>query len=62
PRDGVEVTVVVGAAERPVFLDQAEWLSEAWGCDRIVVGGKHHFDVIDALADAHSDLCKAMFG
>lgn len=62
PRDGVEVTVVVGAAERPVFLDQAEWLSEAWGCDRIVAGGKHHFDVIDALADAQSDLCKAVFG
>ncbi|SFK92818.1 alpha/beta hydrolase [Shimia haliotis] len=62
PRDGVEVTVVVGAAERPVFLDQAEWLCEAWGADRIVLGGKHHFDVIDALADAQSDLCKAVFG
>ncbi|WP_270725694.1 alpha/beta hydrolase [Shimia sp. Alg240-R146] len=61
PRDDVEVTVVVGAAERPVFLDQAEWLSEAWGCDRIVVGGKHHFDVIDALADADSDLCRTLF-
>lgn len=62
PRDGIEVTVVVGSAERPVFLDQAEWLSEAWGCDRFVAGGKHHFDVIDALADAGSDLCKAVFG
>ncbi|TCL01331.1 alpha/beta hydrolase family protein [Shimia isoporae] len=61
PRSGIEVTVVVGAAERPVFLDQAEWLSTAWNCDRIIVGGKHHFDVIDALADPESDLCKAMF-
>jgi acetyl esterase/lipase len=62
PRDGIDVTVVVGADERPVFLDQAKWLSDAWGCDRIVVGGAHHFDVIDVLADAESDLCRMLFG
>ncbi|MBO9476426.1 alpha/beta hydrolase [Shimia sp. R11_0] len=61
PRAGVAVTVLVGAQERPVFLDQARWLSEAWGCDRIVAGGKHHFDVIDAFADAQSDVARMLF-
>lgn len=60
PRTGAQVTVVVGAEERPVFLDQARWLSEAWGCDRVVVGGTHHFDVIDAFADPSSDLARML--
>ncbi|MFD1195361.1 alpha/beta hydrolase [Seohaeicola saemankumensis] len=50
----VPVTVWVGADERPVFLDQARWLAEAWGCAHVVDEGLHHFDVIDALADADS--------
>ena len=61
PRAGVDVTVLVGAAERPVFLDQARWLSEAWGCDLFVAGGKHHFDVIDAFADPDSDMARMLF-
>ena len=61
PRAGVGVTVLVGAAERPVFLDQARWLSEAWGCDLVVAGGKHHFDVIDAFADPDSDMARMLF-
>ncbi len=61
PRSGINVTVLVGAAERPVFLDQARWLSEAWGCDLCVAGGKHHFDVIDAFADPGSDMARMLF-
>ena len=47
----VPVTVAVGAAERPAFLDQARWLAEAWGAGHMVLDGRHHFDVIDLLAD-----------
>ncbi|SMP02774.1 alpha/beta hydrolase [Shimia sagamensis] len=61
PRAGVDVTVLVGAKERPVFLDQARWLSEAWSCDMVVAGGKHHFDVIDAFSDPDSDMAQMLF-
>lgn len=50
------VTVWVGGDERPAFLDQATWLSEAWNVDRVVQDGRHHFDVIDDLVDADSAL------
>lgn len=59
-RHAVRVTVRVGAAERPVFLDQAQWLASAWGCEQVIVPGKHHFDVIDALEEADSDLVAAL--
>ncbi|WP_425097586.1 alpha/beta hydrolase [Tropicibacter sp. S64] len=48
---GVPVTVWVGADERPAFVDQAKGLATAWGCDCVVEPGRHHFDVIDGLAD-----------
>ncbi|KIC15358.1 alpha/beta hydrolase [Leisingera sp. ANG-DT] len=51
-----EVTVWVGGEERPAFLDQAVWLVEAWGADHVIAFGKHHFNVIDPLADPDSDL------
>jgi acetyl esterase/lipase len=62
PHKHVDVTVLVGAEERPVFLDQARWLAEAWDCDLFVAGGRHHFDVIDALADSQSDFARLLFG
>ena len=55
-RRDVPVTVWVGADERPAFLDQARWLAEAWGCDRVVAPNRHHFDVIEALTDADSTM------
>ncbi len=58
----VPVTVWVGADERPVFLEQARWLAEAWGCVHEVVPERHHFDVIDALSDAQSDMVKRLLG
>lgn len=51
-----KVTVWVGGDERPAFVEQAQALGEAWGCDCVVEPGKHHFDVIDALADPDGDL------
>ncbi len=58
----VPVTVWVGGDERPVFLDQARWLAKAWGCDHMVAEGKHHFDVIDALAAPDSAMVETLLG
>lgn len=55
-RYDAKVTVWVGGDERPSFLDQARWLAEAWDCDHVIAPAKHHFDVIDALCDADSDM------
>jgi arylformamidase len=57
---GVAVSVRVGGAERPVFLEQAKLLANHWNCPLEVVPGRHHFDVIDALADPESDLVEAL--
>ena len=62
PYSGKKVTCFVGADERPAFLDQARWLSEAWGCQLSVLEGKHHFDVIDPLADPNSAMMQTMLG
>ncbi len=61
PTPVTPVTVWVGADERPVFLDQARWLGQAWACEVEVESGKHHFDVIDGLADAGHPMCEALF-
>jgi acetyl esterase/lipase len=54
----VPVTVWVGGAERPAFLDQAQWLVEAWGCGHVVVDGHHHFNVVMPLAEPGNDLVR----
>lgn len=58
----VPVTVWVGAEERPVFLDQARWLAEAWSTEHEVAGGRHHFDVIEALEDPASRMVGQLLG
>ena len=62
PVPAVPVTVWVGGAERPAFLDQARWLGEAWGCEVVVQPGLHHFDIIAGLEEAGSDLTAAVVG
>lgn len=57
-----EAHVWVGGQERPSFLWQARTLSEAWGCPWTVAPGRHHFDVIDDLADPASGLVEACLG
>ncbi|MGR3463451.1 alpha/beta hydrolase [Limimaricola sp.] len=56
------MTVWVGAAERPAFIDQARWLAERRGCDLVEAPGRHHFDVIEELADPDSPLMRALLG
>ncbi len=56
------VSVWVGADERPVFVEQAKALSSSWNAELIVEKGRHHFDVIDGLADPHSDLMRCLLG
>lgn len=59
---GVGAHVWVGAMERPAFLWQARLLSEEWGCPWTAAPGRHHFDVIDDLADPGSGLIEACLG
>lgn len=54
----VRTRVWVGAEERPGFLDQASWQSQAWGCEMEIVPKAHHFDIIDALADPESRMVR----
>ncbi|MBQ2262610.1 MAG: alpha/beta fold hydrolase [Loktanella sp.] len=60
PVPKVPVTLWVGGAERPAFLEQAELLARAWAVPLIVAPERHHFDVIDGLADPDSDLTRAV--
>lgn len=58
PPAEVPVKIWVGAEERPVFLEQAQALADAWDVEQVVVPQKHHFDIIDALKDRESDLIR----
>lgn len=65
PREGFPVTAWVGGAERPEFLRHARLLADAWaGCGvptRLVVDpGRHHFDVIDPLAQPGSAMLRCL--
>jgi acetyl esterase/lipase len=62
PRPGLPVHVWVGADERPAFVDQARRLAGAWGARLTEAPGRHHFDVIDPLAEAGSDLMETLLG
>ncbi len=62
PPHGVNVTIWVGADERPAFIEQAEQLSRVWGAKLTAVEGRHHFDIIDLLEDPESDMMKALLG
>lgn len=62
PRPGTDCTVWVGGQERPAFLWQARLLSERWDCPWHAAPGKHHFDVIDELADPDSPLVSTLLG
>jgi arylformamidase len=59
PRPVAPVTVWVGAAELPAFVDQAGWLGTAWGAEVVRSPGEHHFSVVEPLADPESALTRA---
>lgn len=58
----IDTHVWVGAEERPAFLDQARWLSDAWSARLTVAPGRHHFDVVEELETAESPLIDALLG
>ncbi len=59
----VPVVAWVGADERPSFIDQSNWLADAWPNATITyASGCHHFNVIDGLLDPHSALMDALLG
>jgi arylformamidase len=67
PRDGVRHHAWVGAGERPEFIRQSELIANIWsGCGAdtalTIEPGKHHFDVIDSLADPKSAMLDALLG
>lgn len=62
PSPTVRVTVWVGGDERPVFLDQARWLAEAWDVAHHVAEHRHHFDIIEALGDPESAMLDQLLG
>ena len=67
PREGVRITAWVGADERPEFVRQSALLANIWtglGAETAAVEepGRHHFDVIDGLADPGSPLMQALLG
>jgi arylformamidase len=59
-RQNMAVTAWVGGAERPAFLDQAQWLGAAWDCDVTIEAQMHHFDVIEGLQTPHSAMMRAL--
>jgi arylformamidase len=65
PMPDVRVTCWVGSAERPEFVRQNALLANVWtglGAKTCVIEepGRHHFDVIDGLADPDHQLTRAL--
>lgn len=60
-RHDMPATVWVGTEERPAFLDQARWLSDAWDVPWRVAPGRHHFDILDDLRDPDSPIVRTLF-
>lgn len=63
--DGIELTLWVGCDERPEFLRQTRLLAERWIAGNANINtcfepGKHHFNVIEGLADPQSSLVEAL--
>ena len=61
PRPGTGITCWVGADERPEFVRQSELLANVWlglgaATALRLAEGRHHFDVIDDLANPESEL------
>lgn len=63
PLDGADVTFWVGADERPEFVRQTKLMEEAWSAvtpQIVVEPGKHHFSVIEGLADRNHALVRSL--
>lgn len=67
PLDGIDITCWVGAGERPEFVRQNGLLENLWSSFNAKVSsveeaGRHHFDVIDGLADPDHRLVRTLLG
>lgn len=67
PRTGIPVTTWVGGAERPEFIRHARLLADVWAglgaaTECVIDPGRHHFDVIEGLADPASPLMRRLLG
>ena len=67
PRTGMELVCWVGAAERSEFKRQNDLLANVWlglgaRTRSVHEPDRHHFDVIDGLADPASPLVEALLG
>lgn len=67
PMENVRLTTWVGGGERQEFLRQSALLSNIWhglGCvtQDVVAPDRHHFNVIDDLADADSHMMRTVLG
>lgn len=65
PIPGVRLTAWVGGAERAEFRRQSQLLANVWlglgaATAYVEAPDRHHFDVIDALADPHSALVASL--
>jgi len=65
PMQNARVTCWVGSAERPEFVRQNALLANIWTGLGAKTGtvegpGRHHFDVIDGLADPHHQLTRTL--
>lgn len=61
------ITCWVGAEERPAFVAQNDLLANIWGglgapTKSVHAPKKHHFNVIEDLCDADSELCRNFIG
>jgi arylformamidase len=66
PAPGAQITCWVGAAERAEFIRQNALLANVWrglgaATHCVVEDNRHHYDVIEGLADPKSPLTKALF-
>lgn len=65
PRDGIDLTCIVGGAELAEFRRQNALLANVWhgfGGRTVALEspGRHHFDVVDALQDPNSVMVDAL--
>ena len=56
----MNVTIWVGADERPIYLEQAQQLATAWRCGWVKSRNKHHLDITDGLGQNTSQLMNTL--
>lgn len=62
PAGDAPLLLAVGADESAGFHDQSDRLADAWGdrCRRLDIAGRHHFSVVESLAEADGVIFQAV--